>query len=92
MNLAIADVGLLAPALVSLLRKDDRVLAESYSERALRRVWRATHFAWWMTDMLHTGSDPFAAQLQLSQLRWLASSHAARTGLAENFAGMSLHI
>lgn len=90
LNLAVADVALLAPALVALLRKNDAELAGSYSETALRRVWRCTHFSWWMTTMLHTSEDPFDAQLQLSQLRWVASSEAGATGLAENYAGLPI--
>ena len=90
LNLAVADVGLLAPALVDLLRKKDPARADSYSDDALRRVWRCTHFSWWMTSMLHTTDDPFDAQLQLSQLRWVASSEAGATGLAENYAGLPI--
>jgi p-hydroxybenzoate 3-monooxygenase len=90
LNLAIADVALLAPALADLVRRDDRALADAYSDTALRRVWRCTHFSWWMTTMLHTSEDPFDAQLQLSHLRWVASSEAGRTGLAENYAGLPI--
>ncbi|OZC53652.1 4-hydroxybenzoate 3-monooxygenase [Rhodococcus sp. 06-621-2] len=90
LNLAVADVALLAPALTALLRKKDDQLAVSYSDDALRRVWRCTHFSWWMTTMLHTSADPFDAQLQLSQLRWVASSQAGATGLAENYAGLPI--
>jgi p-hydroxybenzoate 3-monooxygenase len=90
LNLAVADVGLLAPALVSLLRTGDARLADAYSETALRRVWRCTHFSWWMTTMLHPSGDPFDEQLQLSQLRWVASSEAGATGLAENYAGLPI--
>ncbi|MGB7235421.1 MAG: 4-hydroxybenzoate 3-monooxygenase [Rhodococcus sp. (in: high G+C Gram-positive bacteria)] len=90
LNLAVADVALLAPALAALLRKNDDTLANSYSDDALRRVWRCTHFSWWMTTMLHIGEDPFDAQLQLSQLRWLARSEAGATGLAENYAGLPI--
>ncbi len=90
LNLAVADVGILAPALVSLLRKKDSALADSYSDDALRRVWRCTHFSWWMTTMLHTSDDPFDAQLQLSQLRWVTSSEAGAAGLAENYAGLPI--
>lgn len=89
LNLAIADVALLAAALDDLTRGDMR-LADTYSERALARVWRCTHFSWWMTTMLHASGDPFDAQLQLSQLRWVASSAAGATGLAENYAGLPL--
>ncbi|GHF71110.1 p-hydroxybenzoate 3-monooxygenase [Amycolatopsis bartoniae] len=88
LNLAVADVALLAPALAALLRDKDPALADAYSDTALRRVWRCTHFSWWMTTMLHKSDDPFDAQLQLSQLRWVASSTAAATGLAENYAGL----
>ena len=90
LNLAVADVALLAPALSTWLTKRDSTLADAYSDTALRRVWRCTHFSWWMTTMLHTGSDPFDVQLQQSQLRWVASSRAGATGLAENYAGLPI--
>jgi p-hydroxybenzoate 3-monooxygenase len=91
LNLAAADVALLSDALVDLLGKGDARGVDSYSERALRRVWRATHFSWWMTSMLHTaGDDPFDHELQLSQLRYTASSRAAAASLAENYVGLPL--
>jgi len=90
LNLAVADVALLAPALVALLRKNDPRLADNYSPDALRRVWRCTHFSWWMTTMLHRSGDPFEEQLQLSQLRWVTSSQAGAAGLAENYAGLPI--
>jgi len=90
LNLAVADVALLAPALADLLAKDDTRLADAYSDTALRRVWRCTHFSWWMTTMLHTNGDPFDQQLQLSQLRWVAGSEAGAAGLAENYAGLPI--
>src|SRR4051812_40281981 len=89
LNLAIADVALLAPAVTALL-KGDPALADGYSDAALRRVWRCTHFSWWMTTMLHASGDPFEEQLQLSQLRWVTSSEAGATGLAENYAGLPI--
>ncbi|WP_345524714.1 4-hydroxybenzoate 3-monooxygenase [Nocardioides endophyticus] len=89
LNLAVADVALLAPALVAML-KGDPALADGYSDAALRRVWRCTHFSWWMTTMLHASGDPFDEQLQLSQLRWVTSSEAGATGLAENYAGLPI--
>ncbi|HEU5037999.1 MAG TPA: 4-hydroxybenzoate 3-monooxygenase [Nocardioides sp.] len=89
LNLAVADVALLAPALVALLG-GDHALADAYSDTALRRVWRCTHFSWWMTTMLHAGDDPFDRELQLSQLRWVASSEAGAAGLAENYAGLPI--
>ena len=53
------------------------------------RVWRSTHFSWWMTTMLHRtpGADPMEAALQLSQLRYVTSSRAASVTLAENYVG-----
>ena len=89
LNLALADVTLLAGALTSLLRDGSEKLADSYSDSCLERVWRATHFSWWMTTMLHAtpGAGSMEAQLQLSQLRYVTSSRAAATSLAENYVG-----
>jgi p-hydroxybenzoate 3-monooxygenase len=89
LNLAIADVTVLAEALTSLLRDGDPGPADAYSDASLRRVWRATHFSWWMTSMLHVDPDPdpFGAELQLAQLRYVISSRAAATTLAENYTG-----
>jgi p-hydroxybenzoate 3-monooxygenase len=92
LNLAIADVSLLAPALTALIKKRDPKLADAYSEAALQRVWRCTHFSWWMTSMLHISGDPFDAELQRSQLRWVFNSRAAAMGLAENYAGLPLSV
>jgi p-hydroxybenzoate 3-monooxygenase len=90
LNLAINDVILLSRALGSLLVDGSSTLIDAYSEDALRRVWRATHFSWWMTSMLHVPprSDPdadFTAQLQLAQIHYVTSSRAAATSLAENY-------
>lgn len=90
LNLAVADVALLSRALVAWLSDGDARLVGGYSDAALRRVWRCTHFSWWMTSMLHTSGDAFDAQLQLSQLRWVTSSPSAAAGLAENYAGLPL--
>jgi p-hydroxybenzoate 3-monooxygenase len=90
LNLAVADVALLAPALAALVSRGDRSGADAYSDTALRRVWRCTHFSWWMTTMLHVDDDPFTRQLQLSQLRWVVGSSAGATGLAENYAGLPI--
>ena len=89
LNLAIADVALLAPALDALVHGDPR-LADAYEATALRRVWRTTHFSWWMTSMLHTLGNDFDAELQLSQLRYVASSPAAAASLAENYVGLPI--
>jgi p-hydroxybenzoate 3-monooxygenase len=91
LNLAIADVAELARALTSLLLNGDAELADAYSDTCLARVWRATHFSWWMTSMLHVDPhrDPFDEALQLSQLRYVTTSRAAATSLAENYTGYS---
>jgi p-hydroxybenzoate 3-monooxygenase len=91
LNLALADVSVLAEALVSWYGGDQSALA-TYSERCLRRVWRAEHFSWWMTSMLHQpdDKDPFAVKLQLSQLQYVTSSKPAATSLAENYVGLPL--
>ncbi|WP_372664328.1 4-hydroxybenzoate 3-monooxygenase [Amycolatopsis kentuckyensis] len=89
LNLAVADVALLARALKASFDGDDE-LVDAYSETALRRVWRCTHFSWWMTSMLHRHGDDFDAQLQLSQLRRTVTSTAAMTELADNYAGLPL--
>jgi p-hydroxybenzoate 3-monooxygenase len=83
LNLAIADVRVLAEAIVG-------GGLEHYSQHCLRRVWRAEHFSYWMTTMLHRlpGDDPFDLQLQLSQLRYTTSSQAAARSLAENYVGL----
>jgi p-hydroxybenzoate 3-monooxygenase len=89
LNLALADVTALATALTQLLRDGNAELADAYSDTCLDRVWRATHFSWWMTSMLHVDphADQFGAQLQLAQLRYVVSSRAAATTLAENYTG-----
>jgi p-hydroxybenzoate 3-monooxygenase len=92
LNLAVADVTLLAGALVRLLAEGRSDLADSYSDRALARVWRCTHFSWWMTSMLHRHGDEFDAELQLSQLRRVCASEAAARELAENYTGLPLDL
>ena len=91
LNLAINDVTLLSQALGRRFNEGSEDLVDAYSDAALRRVWRATHFSWWMTSMLHLDhTDPdadFMRQMQLSQLRYVTSSRAAATSLAENYTG-----
>ncbi|MCW2595907.1 MAG: pobA [Jatrophihabitans sp.] len=90
MNLAIADVRLLAHALGGYYADGRDDLLASYTETALRRVWRATHFSWWMTAMLHVdpGTDEFGAQLAQAQLDYVTTSRAMATSLAENYTGL----
>jgi p-hydroxybenzoate 3-monooxygenase len=90
LNLAVADVTLLATALARLLQEKQTDLVDTYSDTALRRVWRCTHFSWWMTSMLHRSGDDFDAQLQLSQLQRVCTSEAAARELAENYTGLPI--
>jgi p-hydroxybenzoate 3-monooxygenase len=92
LNLAMADVRILAEALVAWYRTGNAELLDAYSATCLRRVWRAEHFSWWMTSMLHRlpGGDPLDLKLQLSQLRYVAASKVAAASLAENYVGLEL--
>jgi p-hydroxybenzoate 3-monooxygenase len=89
LNLAIRDVAHLAGALAAWYGSGDEAALRAYSDTCLRGVWRAEHFSWWMTSMLHVreGADAFERKLQFSQLRYLTSSRAAATSLAENYVG-----
>ena len=90
LNLAIHDVRLLAEAIADWYRSGSMALLDAYSDACLRRVWRAEHFSWWMTHMLHPSEDDdeFGLKLQLAQLRYLTTSEAAATSLAENYVGL----
>jgi p-hydroxybenzoate 3-monooxygenase len=92
LNLAVADVTVLAAALAQWYASGSEHLLDAYSATCLRRVWRVQHFSWWMTSMLHRdpAGDPFTAALQRSQLQYLTSSTAAATSFAENYVGMPL--
>ncbi len=62
---------------------------DDYTATCLQRVWRAQHFSWWMTSMLHRfGDDPFQRQLQLSELALVTGSLPAATNLAQNYVGL----
>jgi p-hydroxybenzoate 3-monooxygenase len=90
LNVAVADVQNLSEALIAHYRDGDDGPLAGYTERCLRKIWRVEHFSWFMTSMLHqpVGQDGFDAKLQRSQLDYLATSHAARVSLAENYAGL----
>jgi p-hydroxybenzoate 3-monooxygenase len=92
LNLAVADVAVLATALAEWYGTGRPDLLDAYSATCLTRVWRVQHFSWWMTSMLHLApdADPFTRRLQLSQLRYLTSSTAAATSFAENYVGAPL--
>jgi p-hydroxybenzoate 3-monooxygenase len=89
LNLAVADVRVLAEALEAWYEKRDNALLRAYSETCLRRVWRTQHFSWWMTSMLHRypDGDDFQRRLQRAQLEYVCFSEAAARTLAENYVG-----
>ena len=90
LNLAVADVRLLDLALGELFATGSEGLIDAFSDTALRRVWRTTHFSWWMTSMLHSFGDEFDDELRIAQLGYVTSSDAAAAGLAENYTGLPL--
>jgi p-hydroxybenzoate 3-monooxygenase len=90
LNLAAADVQILSRALIEFYRNRRATLLEEYSVRALSRVWKATRFSWWFTQLMHRFcADPFAQRMQSAELEYLASSQAASRTLAENYVGLS---
>ncbi|MEV6265465.1 4-hydroxybenzoate 3-monooxygenase [Streptomyces sp. NPDC051784] len=92
MNLAVADVVLLAEALRALLIDRDERLFDAFPETARQRIWKAQHFSWWMTNMLHPqpGASEFDHMRQLGELRTVVESQAGHTYLAEAYTGWPL--
>ena len=92
LNLAVADVHVLAHALTAFYASGRTDLIEAYSDTCLRRVWKAQRFSWWMTSLLHRfpGRNPFDEQVQLAELDYVTGSKAASTALAENYVGLPL--
>ena len=90
LNLAFTDVYYLAEALAERYSGGSTTALDDYGTRALRRVWKAVRFSWWMTTMLHTFPDAgeFEHRLQETELDYLAGSMAAQTAMAENYTGL----
>jgi p-hydroxybenzoate 3-monooxygenase len=82
----------LARALTDWYRTGNDDALEGYSATALRRVWKAERFSWWMTTLMHKFEDrtPFEQRMQQAELDYLTSSHAAAVTLAENYVGLPL--
>jgi p-hydroxybenzoate 3-monooxygenase len=97
LNLAAADVFILAQALAVFYKSGSQSLLDRYSDICLRRVWKAQRFSWWMTSMLHvfgfgaSGQDAFDRRRQLAELDYLTGSRAAMTSLAENYVGFPIN-
>ena len=92
LNLAVADVHVLDRALGAYYQARDSGLLEAYTQTVLRRVWRAQHFSWWMTSMLHRFSEAtdFDLRRQIAELETVTSSPAGARLLAENYTGLPL--
>ncbi|MCC4619939.1 4-hydroxybenzoate 3-monooxygenase [Xanthomonas cassavae CFBP 4642] len=91
-NLALADVGLLAQLFARWKVSGNADVLRRYSALALQRVWKAERFSWWMTTLLHTfdDEDPFTARIRQAELAYLLDSEAGRATIAENYAGLPM--
>jgi len=89
LNLALADVRVLAEALDRAVHKKDAEALDEYTERALARVWKSQHFSYWMTTMLHRlpAASDFDVRRQIGELDSVVSSRAGSTYLAEGYTG-----
>ncbi len=92
LNLAASDVKYLSSALIEHYRDHSQAGIDSYSDRCLRRVWKAERFSWWFTSLMHRFPDTagFGQKVQEAELDYLIHSHAASTSLAENYVGLPL--
>lgn len=92
MNLAIADVRILAKALLEYYTSGSAVLLDRYSQICLRRIWKVQRFSWWMTSMLHQFPDasPFDKRRQIAELDYVTTSLTAARSLAENYVGLPM--
>jgi p-hydroxybenzoate 3-monooxygenase len=89
LNLAVSDVRLLAQGLEQFYRQGSSERLERYTDDALKRIWRAEYFSWWMTSMLHTFQEAssFQREVQRAELENVVASRALATALAENYVG-----
>ncbi len=92
LNLAVADVRVLAAAIAEFYRSGSRELLDGYSQTCLRRVWKVQRFSWWMTSMLHRfdSDTAFDRRRQIGELDYVTSSRAAAQSLAENYVGLPM--
>lgn len=92
LNLAASDVKFLSSAFIEFYAEKSTVGIDTYSQRALSRIWKAERFSWWLTSLMHKFPDtgPFEQRLQEAELAYLVNSQAASTVLAENYVGLPL--
>lgn len=92
LNLAASDVAYLSDALIGYLTKNNEAGLAAYSEIALARIWKASRFSWYLTNLMHRFPDAteFDRRIQLAELDYIASSRAAQRSIAENYVGLAL--
>ena len=92
LNLAASDVKYLSAGLIEFYKERSSAGIDHYSDRALRRTWKAERFSWWFTSLMHKfpGEGAIAQKLQEAELDYLVNSKAASTALAENYVGLPL--
>ena len=92
LNLAASDVTYLSKALIEWFNEGNAAGLETYSARALARVWKAERFSWQLTRLMHRFPEdgPFERRMQVAELDYVASSEAAQRSLAENYVGLPL--
>lgn len=90
LNLAMSDVSYLADAFIEHYRERSGAGLNSYSHRALERIWKAERFSWWMTSLLHVFPETgaFGKRMQRAEFDYLKTSRAAQQSLAENYTGL----
>jgi p-hydroxybenzoate 3-monooxygenase len=94
LNLAVADVQVLARGMIAFLRSGDRARLDRYSEVCLRRVWKTVRYSTFMTNLLHRFAthSPFERQIQLTELDYILGSRAAQTSIAQSYIGLPLEL
>lgn len=92
LNLAVADIQVLAKGIHEFYQTGNEDILDRYSSICLQRVWKAQRFSWWMTTMLHRNVEqsPYEYRVQLAELEYVTSSKAAATSLAENYVGLPM--
>lgn len=92
LNLAATDVKYLSGALIEHYQEKSAAGIDTYSQRCLRRIWKAERFSWWLTNLMHRfpDTDSFGQRVQEAELDYLVNSKAASTALAENYVGLPL--
>ena len=90
LNLAVSDIHYLSEGIISFFENKDHYLLETYSEKALLRVWKGIRFSWWMTTLMHNfpNQDEFERKIQLTELDYLSNSKEAQRAFSENYVGL----